>query len=242
MSGRDLVDEMRSGARPLAEKPRGGGIFDIVIGAVAVVALGALGYVAYGTWFSGKAPRPPVQVAAVVMPAEPVVWTEDDTKACAAKANAAAENADTGTYLITNPSLAEGIPFLVTRVECQLTVKEVRFCGPEGNAKLVAIVDDYLNRMDVIRVGIAAQGAPMAILGGMMGGEISAGDEIYGSMAEDTLKFMSEHHARVVAALRALAKEGVVTADAFKPFPFAGVPSRIQPIFAGIEAKSNLCA
>ena len=156
--------------------------------------------------------------------------------------SAAAENADTGTYLITNPSLAEGIPFLVTRVECQLTVKEARFCGPEGNAKLVAIVDDYLNRMDVIRVGIAAQGAPMAILGGMMGGEIAAGDEIYGSMAEDTLKFMSEHHARVVAALRALAKEGVVTADAFKPFPFAGVPSRIQPIFAGIEAKSNLCA
>lgn len=241
MSGRDLVDEMRSGVRPLADKPRSGP-FDILAAVAAVMAIGALGYVGYGAWFSPKAPRPPVQVATVAPTAQPVAWTEKDEAACNARARAAADDPDTGAYLITNYSIAEGAASLGTKVECQLTAKPKRFCGAEGSAQIVAILNDYIGRMDLVRIGLAAQGAPMAFAGGMLGGEAEAGDAIYDSMKGDTLAYMKSYDDRIVRAVRALASGGVVTADAFKPFPFAGVPKRIEAIFAGVEVKSSLCA
>ena len=241
MSGRDLVDEMRSGIRPVADVSRRSGLFDILIAAIAVVALGALGFVAYGTWFSDRAPRPPVQVAAAAVPAQPVAWTEEDSAACKARGRSAANDPDTGTYLITNRSISEGVAGLATRVECELTAKPRRFCGTEGGGQVAAIVNDYINRMDLIRLGLAAQGAPMAFAGGLLGGEAAAGDAVYDAMKADTLAYMKQHDARVVKALRTLASGGIVTKEAFRPFPFAGVPARIEELFAGIEVKSSLC-
>lgn len=242
MTGRDLIDEVRSGARPLTSEPRRGGVFDILLSLVAVVAIGALGFFAYDAWFSGKAPRPPVQVAAAAPGVAPAQWTEADDAACVARGRAAANDPDTGHYLITNQSIAEGMAFLGTRVECQLTAKVTHFCGDAGKAQLVALVNDYMGRIDLIKLGLAAQGAPMAMAGGLLGGEAAAGDSIYSSMEGDTLAYMKGFDARIVASIRALAAKGVVTADDFKPFPFAGVPKRIEQIFAGAEAKTNICA
>jgi hypothetical protein len=242
MSGRNLVDEMRSGARPITDAPRRSGLFDIVAALAAVVAIGALGYVGYGAWFSGKPPtRPPVQVASVQVPAVPVAWTEADEKACNAQARAAASNPDTGTYLITNASIAEGAAGLGTKIECQLTAKPKRFCGAEGTARLVAIVNDYMNRMGLVRVGLAAQGAPMAFAGGMLGGEAASGDRAYDGMKADTLKYLKEFDTRIVKAVRMLGANGLVKAEDFKPFPFAGVPKSIEEMFAGVSVKQHLC-
>ncbi len=238
MSGRNLVDEMRSGARP---QPRRG-LFDILATVAAVVAIGAFAFFAYGAWFSGKAPRPPVQVAASPTHAvTPAQWTEADDAACVARGRATADDPDTGSYMITNDSIAEGMAFLGTKVECQLNSKSTHFCGKEGNAQLVAIVNDYMGRIDLIGLGLAAQGAPMKIAGGLFGGEAEGGAGVYDAMKADTLAYMKGYDARIVALIRSLAAKGVVKADDFKPFPFAGVPARIERIFADAEAKSNIC-
>lgn len=239
MSGRDLVDDVRSGVRPLTDQSRRGGLFDIVIAAVAVMAVGALAVVGYGVLFP-SAPPAPAQIAA--LPIDVPAWTEADDKACQARGRAAAVDPDTGTYLITNRSISEGVAFLTTKVTCQLTLKPKRFCATDGNAQIVAIVSDYLNRLDLVKLGIAAQGAPMALAGGLFGGEAAAGDGIYGSMAKDTLAYMADNDAHVVAAIQALARGGVIEADAFKPFPFAGVPKRVEQIFANVTTTSSLCA
>jgi hypothetical protein len=243
MSGRNLVDEMRSGARPITDTPKRGGVFDIVAALAAVVAISALGYVGYGAWSSGKPPGPPpVQVATVTpVSTTPVAWTEADEKACNTRASAAASNPDTGTYLITNQSIAEGAAGLGTKIECLLTAKPKRFCGPEGNAQLVAIVNDYMNRMGMVRIGLAAQGAPMAFAGGMLGGEAAMGDGVYDMMKTDTLKYLKGFDARIVKAIRILGANGLVKAEDFKPFPFAGVPKSIEEMFAGVSVKQELC-
>lgn len=237
MSGRDLVDEMRSGVRPISERsPRG--IFDMVIAATAIMAVGALGVVAYGAWFPAKTPRP-VQVASAA-PASS--WTETDAARCDAKAIAASDNPDTGNYMITSRSISEGLAFLTTKVECLLTTKADRFCSPEGKSQLVTIVNDYFNRLDLVKLGIAAQGAPMALVGSLAGGEAAMGDAVYGSMASDTLAYMAEKDARVVAAIRKLGSGDVIDADAFRPLPFAGLPKRVEEIFADVSVTSHLCA
>lgn len=239
MSGRDLVDEMRSGVRPLPDPSRRGRLFDFALIAITVMALGALGLVGYRAWF-GNAPQMPIRTAAAAtnIPA----WGEADDAACEARGKTAAADPQTGDHLITNPSIATGVAFLTTRVQCQLTVKARRFCAADGKAQLVAIVTDYLNRMDMVKLGIAAQGAPMALAGSLFGGEAAAGDDIYSNMAGDTLANMAENDAPVVAAIRALAQGGVIDAEAFRPFPLAGLPSRIEAIFANVTPTGSLCA
>jgi hypothetical protein len=246
MSGRDLVDEMRSGVRPLTP-PRQGGALDLVVGVVAVIAVISLAFFGYKFWFSGGVPQPPaaVQVAAVTRAATrvtPAAWTKADDDACMALGQAAARNPQTGNYVITNYSISEGVAFLVTKTECQLTRKTTRFCGTDGKSKLVAIVNDYLGRMDLVVLGIGAQGAPMAVAGAIFGGEPAAGDGIYQDMAKDTLDYMASYNTHVLKAVRTLAKEGVVTADDFNTGPFGGVPENIQKIFAGVTATGNICA
>lgn len=235
MSGRNLVDEMRSGSRPLVERPPRS-LFDIAVAAIAVMAVGALGVVAYGAFFPAQAPRP------VVVAGAPVVsWTEADAAACDAKGAAAADSPDTGSYLITNRSVSEGVAFLTTKVKCLLTARAERFCADEGKGQLVALINDYFNRMDLVKLGVAAQGAPMAMMGGLMGGEVAAGDAVYSGMAEDTYKYMAEHNGEVVTAIRKLGAGGVIEAAAFRPLPFAGIPKGIEDVFAGVTPTSNIC-
>lgn len=239
MSGRDLVDEMRSGARPLPDPSQRGRLFDFVLVAITAMAIGALAVVGYGAW-SGNAPQLP-SPAAMLATAIPA-WGEADETSCQARGQAAAARPQNGHYMITNDSIATGVAFLTTKVACQLTLKPRRFCAADGKAQVVAIVTDYLNRMDAVRLGIAVQGAPMAVAGGLFGGEAAAGDGIYSDMAKDTLAYMAENNASVVAAIRALAQGGVIEADAFRSFPLGGLPSRIEAMFANVAPTGSLCA
>ncbi|MDB5505544.1 MAG: hypothetical protein JWR75_182 [Devosia sp.] len=143
--------------------------------------------------------------------------------------------------MITNRSVAEGVAGLATMAECQLTRKIGRFCSVEGKTQLVAAVNDYFGRMDLVTLGIGVQGAPMAIAGAMFGGEPAAGDAIYQDMANDTLAFMKSYNARVVTALRKLGQNGVVKAEDFRPFPLAGIPENIVSIFEGVHPVGNTC-
>jgi hypothetical protein len=235
MSSRDLVDSVRSGNGTAPRRS----LFDIIIAVVAALAVCALGYVAYGTWAQRSPTGFPTPTAASSIVA--ATWTEADENACLSRARTAAKNADTGNYMITNAPIAEGVPFLVTKVECQLTSKPARFCGTAGRQQLVAIVNDYIGRIDLILLGLAAQGAPMAIAGGLFGGEAAAGDDTYSSMKADTIAYMKEYDDRVVAGIRSLASKGIITRDEFRSFPFGGVPKRIEEMFRDQGVATYSC-
>lgn len=228
----------------MAKAPGRGALFDIGLGLVAVIAVAGLGGVGFKVWSRGAGPPPPAQVqVAALAPTQnaAAVWEKADTDACTARARAAPSHPDTGNLQITNRSISEGVAGLSTLVECQLTRKVARFCGAEGNAKLVAIVNDYLGRVDMVNFGVGLQGAPMAVAGAMFGGEPAAGDAMYKDMAEDTRTFMKSYSARVLKAVRALGQNGVVKADDFKPFPFGSVPEQITQMFAGVQQTRNIC-
>lgn len=236
MQNRELVEDARSRVRP-APSP-GVPLIDIVIGIVVVLAVASLGFFGFRTILSGGGQPAVVSVAAVA----PAGWTKADNDACAAKARAAASNPDTGAYLITNRSVAEGVAGLAAMVECELSAKPARFCGHDGNSALVALVNDYFTRMDLVTMGLGLQGAPMAIAGSMLGGEAAAGDAVYQQMLEQTMAFMHGCNDPVLDALRALGRGGVVKADDFRPFMFADVPSHISRIFEGVTVTESVCA
>ena len=102
------------------------------------------------------------------------------------------------------------------------------------------MVNDYLGRTDLLRLGMGVQGAPMAIMGGAFGGEMAAGRDIYDMEKDATFSVMETYHKRVAAGLRALGRRGVVTAADFGSF--AGVPKSISEIFDGVTVSDQLCA
>lgn len=239
MSGRNVVEEMRSGVRPMPQALGRGRALDLLLGLAAVVCVASLTFVSFSIWFSGGTPQlpPPVEAEGTGLPTSAqavlVVWTKADNDACAARARAAADNPKTGNFMITNRPIASGVAGLTTMLECKLTQKVSRYCGAEGVTQLVAEVNEYFGRLDLVKGGIGLQGAPMAIAGALFGGEPQAGNDTYQDMAEDTLAFIETYSARVTAALRALGRSGVVSPDDFQSFPFAGVPEHISKIFEG---------
>lgn len=240
MSGRELVQARRDAEPPRG--PRDGGrVLDVLIGLVAVVAIGSLAYFGYTHWLAPRFPQPRPAASKLVAAAAPeVVWTDADTARCKAKARAAADSPEMGDAVLVERTVTEGFAGMATLVECRITTKIARFCDPQEKAALVAMVNDYLGRIDLLRLGMGAQGAPMALLGGTFGGEIAAGRDIYNMEKDATFSVMDIYHKKVAAGLRALGKRGVVSASDFGSF--AGVPAPIKDIFEGVTASDQLCA
>lgn len=254
MSGRDLVRGLRSEAAPPPKQPqRGGGVVDFLIGAVAIVAVASFGYFGYATWLAPKpahvavaasAPTPPV--APKAQPAVSVAdvdtnWTNADSQRCKAAARAAAEAPLPVDAVLTQRSVTEGFASMATLVECQISSKTARFCAPEEKTKLVAAVQNYLDKMDLIVLGLGVQGAPMAIMGEAFGGEVAFGSKVYEMQEEGTLAVMRVHHKKVVDAVKALARDGVIAQADFAAFLGMGVPTAIKTMLKGVEAERNIC-
>lgn len=243
MSGRDLVRGVRDGAKPPSAPGQGLGLVDLALTALAIVAVGALAYFGYATWFSPHAPQlqatPPALVATVSAPE--AVWTDDDTSRCRAKARAAADDEVPMEAALASRAVTDGFGPMATMIECRIVTKSTRFCDPEQKAALVAMINDYLARVDMIRLGMGVQGAPMAVLGEMFGGEIKAGSGIYDIEKDGTFAFMNIYHDRIVAALRRLGRDGLVSASDFATFMGTGVPAAITEMFDGVVPERQAC-
>ena len=59
---------------------------------------------------------------------------------------------------------------------------------------------------------------------------------------EATLAFMQIYHAKVAAALKSLARNGVVSASDFAGFLGWGVPDNVKVIFGNVQAERSICA
>ncbi|MEQ1771706.1 MAG: hypothetical protein ABL879_17900, partial [Devosia sp.] len=113
-------------------------------------------------------------------------------------------------------------------------------CDPKEKAVMVAAVNDYLGRTDLIMLGLGLQGAPMRLLGAATGdGEINAGSSIYDMQKADTVAFMQGYQKRVASALQKLARDGLMAPADFGTF--VGVPETITTLFAGKTAQRNVC-
>lgn len=238
MSGRELVRERRDAEPP--REPGSGRLFDWMIRLAVVVAIGSLGYFGYTRLVNPKFLQPGPMASKLVATAKPdVVWTDADMARCKARALAAAEAPETGDAVLVERTVTEGFAGMATMVECRLSTKVARFCNPTEKAAMVEMVNDYLGRIDLLKLGMGAQGAPMAILGGAFGGEIAAGRDVYNMEKDATFAVMDTYHKRVAASLRALGKHGVVTAGDFGSF--TGVPAPIAEIFKDVTVSDQLC-
>jgi hypothetical protein len=142
---------------------------------------------------------------------------------------------------MANPSVTDGFGVMASFVECNLTTKETRLCDPKAKAAVVAQVNDYLSRVDIITTGLHLQGAPMAVLGEMFGGEISAGSGIYDIEKDATLAYMKIYNDRIVVALRSLARDGLLQESDFGAFMGVGVPSSITAAIGKVTAERHVC-
>ena len=242
MSGRTVVNGIR-GEMP-APKPRPplGGI-DIVLGIVALMAVGALGYFGFTTLLapgesSAAAKSPP---PSMVASADDVAWTDDDTGRCELKAKSEAKRAKDVAPPSVNPSLAPGFAAVATLLECHIETKAARFCDQAHKAVLVAEVNDYIGRLELILAALNLQGAPMQMLGGMSS-EISLGSDIYEMQKNATLEFMLSYHNRVADGLRGLARDGLVTEADFGAFLGMGVPPMVKRMLKDVTPAANACA
>jgi hypothetical protein len=244
MSGQDLIDEMRSDPKRAPKAANGLRAMDMLLVIVAVAAVGSLGYFALTRWVGGP-PQGPAPVQASVSSPAPrveVAWTETDNNKCRARAGAEAEHpAVPDMAMMANRVVAEGIAGLATMVECKLVTKTTRFCDPEQRKALVATVNDYLTRVDIVIAGLGIQGAPMKIMGGLFGGEMKAGNDIYQLERESTVAVMKGYDDRVVTAFRKLARDGLVAPTDFAGF-MGGVPENITRMFGDVTAARDVCA
>lgn len=260
MSGRDLVRGLRSVDTPAPKQPQRGNIVDLLIALVAVVAVASFGYFGYATWLAPRVAPAQAKVALASLAPQPtpqskppagqsapasadtdLAWTDADASRCKAEARAAAAEPPPAEAILVERTVTEGFAGLATQVECSITSKVKRFCAPAGKATLVAAVHDYLDRMDLLVLGMGVQGAPMAILGEAFGGEVAFGSAVYDTQKEGTFAAMRLHHRKVVAAIRALVRDGVVTQSDFGTFMGMGVPSSIKDMLKGVEAERNIC-
>jgi len=232
MSGRDLVEAQR--ARPATSHGLRG--LDFGLGLLALVAVAGLAWFGVGQYLV----RPPAAVTAIALAGSP--WTEADEDSCRAAARSAARADLPADAVLANRVAAEGFAGLATLLHCRLVTKAERFCAPAERRALVAMVEDYLSRADLVAAGLAVQGAPMRIAGAVFGGEAAAGSDIYDMEREATLKAMTPYHERIVADLRALAAGGVLAAGDFAGFLGLGVPERIERMLGDTTPQADLCA
>lgn len=231
MAGNDLVEARRS-----QRVPRRSGGIDFILSVVAMLALGGLGWFSVGQYLM----RPPTAVTVVASADSP--WTDTDDTRCKAAGRAAIEAGLPADAGFVNRAAAEGFTGLVAVLHCRLTIKTERFCIPAERQALVAMVEDYLSRADIISAGLAVQGAPMRLAGAILGDEAAAGSSIYDMEREDTTALMLTQHARIVDDLQALARRGVIAERDFAGFLGMGVPERITRMLGGVEPQRNICA
>ncbi len=242
MSGKDLVSEMRSGAKPSRAPVPLGGLLDLAVVAVAMIAVASLGYYGVVTWFAPRSPQPAPAATVAHLPQSSIEpWTEADTSICQARARKAAGEPVPADLALAQRSVTEGFAGMTTMIACRMTTRSERFCDPTEKKKLVAMVNDYLGRVDMITVGLGVQGAPMAVVGAIVGGEPALGSSIYEMQRESTMTFMELHDKKITAALQALARDGIVAPDDFAAFMGMGIPKAVTRMFGGVEAERHVC-
>jgi hypothetical protein len=242
MSGRDLVGEMRGGDKmQVVAAPRGGSL-DLLLTLVVIVAIGSAGFFGVRFWLSQPpvpASPPPAEQASI--PAN-AAWTDADNTLCQSKAMAAANEPLPAEMALANRAVTEGFAGFSARLECSLSRKSVRFCDPAEKAKAVAAVNDYLSRIDIVMFGLGLQGAPMRLMGTMLGGEIEGGSAMYDETKEETITFMAVYQKRVAAALQKLARDGIIAPADFNGPLGMGASAAITDMFGGVEAKRRVCS
>lgn len=243
MSGRDLVSEMREGGRvPRATVSRGG-VTELLMSLAVVLIIGTVSYLGVSLWLAAQGPPgPPPTMAQLASPHTKTGWTDADTAICELKARSATNAPLPDEMLLANRSVTEGFSGLSARLECYLTLKPTRLCSPEEKAAMIARVNDYLGRVDLVYFGLGLQGAPMRLMGTMLGGEIEGGSAMYDMTKDDTIEFMVSYQKRVATALQKLAVDGIMTPGDFGGFLGMGVPEAITKIFAGVQPKRQLCS
>ena len=240
MADPDFVRSMREDVKPVRQTA----VTDILLGAVALLAVAAAGYFGI-TWWSGQSATPggtspsPTVVTASLAPGEG--WTDADTRRCERQAAAVDGSKDNDDLYLANPTVADGFPYFAAVVACKITTKADRFCDPTGKSALVALVNDYMARVGLVIAALKLEGAPLTMMSGMMGGEVAAGAEVHDMMVEDTVSFMSIYHKDVADGLRALARDGVITEGDFGAFMGMGVPPMIMEMLAGVGVTGNRC-
>lgn len=245
MSGRELITEIRSAAKTPRTPPRQHSVIDLLFALLAMAAVGCLGYFGFTAFLRSQQiqPDPPAAAVAPDRPApSDVAWTEADDQQCRAAARAASAVPVPAEMGLSNRAVTEGFAAFATALDCRLTHKTRRFCDPTEKAALVAMINDYLGRLDLITAGLAAQGAPMAVAGAIFGGEAAAGSGIYDMQRDHTIAFMTQFYSRVSASLQNLARDGIASpADFAGPLGF-GISDPIKKMFADVEATRHLCA
>ena len=241
MSGNKLVRAMRDGDVPLPRPARKWPV-DALLSAIAVIAVGSLAYFGLSSWLAPRAPQPQAAPPAMVSTVSTVAWTDADTTRCKALARSAADAPLPIEFALANRAVTDGFSGMATLLECRLTTKVARFCDAKERAALVAMINDYYARIDLLKLGMGIEGAPMAVLGEFFGGEVSAGSAIYEIQRDATFAYMKIHHDKILAALRALGRQGLVSASDFAAFFGMGVPRTIEAIFKDVSAERQLCA
>lgn len=237
MSGRDVVRALRENTD--LNKGRGwGSLPDLALGLVALVAVICCAALAVNT-FLLRGPSPgPVAVAGTGM-AQPA-WDAGDDTTCQNRARAARATGDDDRFPLANDAVTGGYAALAANLECHASVKVARLCDSGEKAALIAQIENYLTRRDLIVLGLDAQGAPMQLMGSIMGGEAAFGSSVYDMTKADTLAFMDLQHQRVVESLRKLARGGILSPGDFG-FLGYGAPAAIGEILRDITVTNPIC-
>jgi hypothetical protein len=241
VSGSDLVSGMRDGRKvPRSPVPRSG-MLDLLLVVIVMITIAGAGYFGVMRLLAPQVPPPAQPLAADFEGVAKVAWTDADTAICQAKGKRAANEPVPGVLALANRAVTEGFAGFSARLECRLLLKPTRLCDPKEKAAMVAEVNDYLGRIDVVSFGLGLQGAPMRLLGGVVGGEVEAGSGIYDMTRDATIQFMDGYQQRVALAMRKLARDGIMAPSDFSVF-LAGVPTVITRMFGDVAPTQDLCA
>jgi hypothetical protein len=239
MSGRDVVRAMRENVE-LNKPARRGPSLDMVLSFIALATVICCAWVAIDK-FLLSGPHPPQQPSARMALAEHPVWEEADDTSCTRWVRKARAEDNPDDFPLANPAITGGgYVALTANLACRASVKVARLCDAEQKAELVALVKDYMSRRDIISLGLEVQGAPMKVMGSMVGGEVAFGSSVYDMTMQETLAYMDFHHQRVATSLRALATGGILSSDDFSFHGF-GVPETLAKIFDGVAVTKPAC-
>ena len=245
MSGRDTVRQMRESGALQQRSSSGLGFAALLVVLFAGSAGAFFGVKALMPAAAQSTTAPQVVVAGVVPVATPV-WTEQDDFICrnamkeARKADAARvkrELADGGMM----PATAAGMAQAGALVLCHASVKPERLCDLEQRVAFVATVRGYL---DELMIQSAFLGASKVSLNGpisLMMGDQTGPVEIVGDGLDRTGQEFVRVHRRVVAKLRELAEQGLVTDADFGVLMGIGVPDQLKPAFANVKVTAPAC-